>query len=89
MNKDSLKPVYLFIGGALVYSIALPLLESVGNLIQSAINCRIGRMQMDMEEQQCEHEAACEIIKPTEKNPTAAIGFDYQGNDEEDYYDDE
>ena len=87
MDKGSLKPVYLFIGGAVVYSIALPLLESVGNLIQSAINCRIGRMQMDMEEQQCEHEAACEIIKPTEKNPTAAIGFDYQGNEEEDYYD--
>lgn len=89
MNKNSLKPVYLFIGGALVYSIALPLLETVGDLIQSAINCRIGRMQMDMEEQQCEHEAACEIIKPTEKNPTAAIGFNYQGNEEEDYYDDE
>jgi hypothetical protein len=89
MNKNSLKSVYLFIGGAVVYSIALPLLETVGNLIQSAINCRIGRMQMDMEEQQCEHEAACEIIKPTEKNPTAAIGFDYQGNEEEDYYDDE
>lgn len=89
MNKNSLKPVYLFIGGALVYSMALPLLESVGNLIQSAINCRIGRMQMDMEERQCEHEAACEIIKPTEKNPTVAIGFDYQSNEEEDYYDDE
>lgn len=87
MNKNSLKPVYLFIGGALVYSIALPLLESVGNLIQSAINCRIGRMQMDMEERQCEHEAACEIIKPTEKNPTAAIGFDYQGGNEEPDYD--
>lgn len=87
MNKNSLKPVYLFIGGALAYSIALPLLETVGNFIQSAINCRIGRMQMDMEEQQCEHEAACEIIKSTEKNPTAAIGFDYQGNEEEDYYD--
>lgn len=87
MDKHSLKPVYLFIGGALVYSITLPLLETVGNLIQSAINCRIGRMQMDMEERQCEHEAACEVIRPAEKNPTAAIGFDYQGGDEELGYD--
>lgn len=89
MNKNSLKPVYLFIGGAVTYSIALPLLETVGNLIQSAINCRIGRMRMDLEEHQCEHEAACEVIRPAEKNPTAAIGFDYQGGDEEQYYDDE
>lgn len=85
MNKNSLKPVYLFIGGALVYFIVLPLLETVGNLIQSAINFRIGRMQMDLEERQCEHEAACELIKPVERQPTAAVGFTIPNEQEEDY----
>ncbi len=86
MNKHPLFPVYLFIGGALAYNIIMPLLESIGNLAQSAINCRIGHMQMDIEERQCEHEAACEMIKPVERQPTAAVGFTIPSEqDEEDY----
>ena len=86
MNKNSLKSVYLFIGGILAYNIVMPLLESLGNLAQSAINVRIGHMQMDIEERQCEHEAACELIKPVERQPTAAVGFTIPSEqDEEDY----
>lgn len=85
MNKNSLKPVYLFIGGMLAYNIIMPILESVGSLVQSVINVRIGHMQMDIEERQCEHEAACELIKPVERQPTAAVGFTIPNEQEEDY----
>lgn len=50
MNKRPMDYVYLFIGGMVAYNIVMPLLESVGNLIQSAINVKIGHMQMDIEE---------------------------------------
>lgn len=86
MNKQSMNYVYLFIGGMLAYNIVMPVLESVGNLIQSSINVKIGHMQMDIEERQCEHEAACELIKPVERQPTAAVGFTIPNEqDEEDY----
>ena len=85
MNKNSLKYVYLFIGGMVTYNIVMPLLESVGNLVQSAINVKIGHMQMDIEEWQCEHEAACELIKPVERQPTVAVGFTIPSESEEDY----
>lgn len=85
MNKNSLKYVYLFIGGMVTYNIVMPLLESAGNLAQSAINVKIGHMQMDIEERQCEHEAACELIKPVERQPTAAVGFTIPSEQEEDY----
>lgn len=85
MNKNSLRYVYLFISGMVAYNIVMPLLESVGNLVQSAINVRIGHMQMDIEERQCEHEAACELIKPVERQPTAAVGFQIPNEAEEDY----
>ena len=85
MNKNSLKYVYLFIGGMVAYNIVMPLLESVGNLFQSAINVKIGHMQMDIEERQCEHEAACELIKPVERQPTAAVGFTIPSESEAEY----
>ena len=73
MNKRHMNYVYLFIGGMVAYNIVMPLLESVGNFIQSAINVKIGHMQMDIEERQCEHEA------------TAAVGFTIPNEQEEDY----
>ena len=85
MNKRPMNYVYLFIGGMVAYNIVMPLLESVGDLIQSAINCRIGHMQMDIEERQCEHEAACEMIKSIERQPAAAVGFTIPNEQEEDY----
>lgn len=87
MNKRLMNYVYLFIGGMLAYNIVMPVLESVGNFIQSAINVKIGYMQMDIEERQCEHEAACELIKPVERQPTAAVGFEIprETEREEDY----
>lgn len=85
MNKNSLFPIYIFIGGALAYNIIMPLFESLGNLAQSAINCRIGNMQMDIEERQCEHDAACELIKPVERQPTAVVGFEVPNEQEGDW----
>ena len=84
MNKNSLKYVYLFIGGMVTYNIVMPLLESVGNLVQSAINVKIGHMQMDIEERQCEHEAAGEMLRPVERQLTAAVGFAIPSESEED-----
>ena len=37
-NKDSLVPVYLFAGGVLFYSIAMPCLDSISCVLQSACN---------------------------------------------------
>lgn len=88
MNKNAMKYVYLFTGSLLFYTIVMPILDSVSTLIQSAINKKIGNMQMELEQEQCEHQAACELIKPTERQPTNAIGFEIP-NKEDEYYDDE
>lgn len=86
MTKDGMKHVYLFAGGLLFFTIAMPVLDSVGAFIQSAINKKIGGMQMQLEQEQCEHEAACELIKPVERQPVNAVGFQVPDEmPEEDY----
>lgn len=63
-------------GGAILFiNIALPLLDSISGLIQSAINAKINRMQIDLELDQREAQAAAETIKPSPQI-TQAIGFD-------------
>ena len=74
-------------GGAVLFvSSLLPLCGSIVDLVQSAINAKISRMQMDLELDQREAQAAAETIKPSPQI-TQAIGFDV--NPEPEYEDDD
>ena len=64
----------------------LPLCNSIIDLVQSAIDAKIGRMQIDLELDQREAQAAAETIKPSSQM-TQAIGFDV--NPEPEYEDDD
>ncbi len=59
----------------LFVSSLLPLCNSIIDLIQSAINAKIGRMQIDLELDQREAQAAAETIKPSETSNSNCIGF--------------
>ena len=70
----------------LFVSSLLPLCNSIIDLVQSAINAKIGRMQIDLELDQSDAQAAAETIKPSSQM-TQAIGF--QVDSEPDYEDDD
>ena len=80
------KPLWIAGGAILFVNIALPLLDSISSLIQSAINAKINRMQIDLELDQREAQAAAETIKPSPA-VTQAIGFSLpsESEDEEEY----
>ena len=62
-------------GGAVLFvSSLLPLCGSIVDLVQSAINAKISRMQIDLELDKREAQAAAETIKPSPA-VTQAIGF--------------
>lgn len=74
-------------GGAVLFvSAAMPLIDSVVTWISSAINAHINRMQIDLELDQREAQAAAETIKPSSQI-TQAIGFhaDSEPDYEEEY----
>ena len=77
MNKDKmgLLPLWIAGGSILFVSAAMPLIDSVVTLATSAINAYINRMQIDLELDQREAQAAAETIKPS-STTTNAIGFD-------------
>lgn len=74
-HKDSLIPVYLFAGGVLFYTIAVPCLDSISCVVQSACNRLVAKWQMDLNEAQAESNAAVEVIQPACTQNTQAIGF--------------
>ena len=88
MNKDKAGLLPLWIAGAsiLFVSAVMPLIDSVVTWISSAINAHINRMQIDLELDQREAQAAAETIKPSPAI-TQAIGFsvDAEPNSEEEY----
>ena len=86
MNKDHLTPLWIAGGAVLFVSSLLPLCNSIIDLVQSAINAKIGRMQIDLELDQREAQAAAETIKPSPQM-THAIGFDV--SPEPEYEDDD
>lgn len=62
-------------GGAVLFvSSLLPLCGLIVDLVQSAINAKISRMQIELELDQREAQAAAETIKPSPQM-TQAIGF--------------
>ena len=73
-KKNDLTPLWIAGGAVLFVSSLLPLCNSIIDLVQSAINAKIGRMQIDLELDQREAQAAAETIKPSPA-VTQAIGF--------------
>ena len=85
-EKDNLLPLWIAGGSILFVSAAMPIIDSVVTWISSAINAHINRMQIDLELDQKEAQAAAETIKPSPQM-TQAIGFhvDYESDSEEEY----
>ena len=85
-EKNNLLPLWIAGGAVLFVSAAMPLIDSVVTWISSAINAHINRMQIDLELDQREAQAAAEKIAPSPAI-TQAIGFhvDSESNSEEEY----
>ena len=85
-EKNNLLPLWIAGGSILFVSAAMPLIDSVVAWISSAINAHINRMQIDLELDKREAQAAAEIIKPSPAI-TQAIGFhvDSEPEYEEEY----
>ena len=85
-EKNNLLPLWIAGGSILFVSAAMPLIDSVVTWISSSINAHINRMQIDLELDKREAQAAAEIIKPSPAI-TQAIGFhvDSEPEYEEEY----
>ena len=85
-KKHDFSHLWIAGGAVLFVSAAMPLIDSVITWISSAINAHINRMQIDLELDQREAQAAAETIKPSPQ-VTQAIGFhvDSEPNSEEEY----
>ena len=85
-KKHDFSHLWIAGGAVLFVSAAMPLIDSVITWISSAINAHINRMQIDLELDQREAQAAAETIKPSPQM-TQAIGFhvDSEPDYEEEY----
>ena len=85
-KKHDFSHLWIAGGAVLFVSAAMPLIDSVVTWISSAINAHINRMQLDLELDQREAQAAAETIKPSPQM-TQAIGFhvDSEPEYEEEY----
>ena len=85
-KKHDFSHLWIAGGAVLFVSAAIPLIDSVVTWIASAINAHINRMQIDLELDQREAQAAAETIKPSPQM-TQAIGFraDSEPEYEEEY----
>ena len=73
-KKHDFSHLWIAGGAVLFVSAAMPLIDSVVTWISSAINAHINRMQIDLELDKREAQAAAETIKPSPAI-TQAIGF--------------
>lgn len=85
-KKHDFSHLWIAGGAVLFVSAAMPLIDSVVTWVSSAINAHINRMQIDLELDQREAQAAAETIKPSAQI-TQAIGFhvDSESEHEEEY----
>ena len=85
-KKHDFSHLWIAGGAVLFVSAVMPLIDSVVTLISSAINAHINHMQIDLELDQREAQAAAETIKPSPAI-TQAIGFSLpsEHDDEEEY----
>lgn len=86
-NKHDLTPLYLFAGGFLFYAVAVPCLDSISAVFQSACNKLVTKWQLDLNERAAESEAAVAVIQPAEYSNVNAVGFQIPSEeDDEEYY---
>lgn len=73
--------------GVVFYNIVCPLLENIGNLINTKIAKTINKDQISMQLDQAEGQAASEVIQPNVAGGAQAIGFQTTPEPEyEEYY---
>lgn len=84
-KKYDLTPLYLFAGGFLFYAVAVPCIDAVSNVFQSACNKLVTKWQMDLNEAAAESEAAVAVIQPAEYSNVQAIGYQISNEDECEY----
>ncbi len=73
-KKHDFSHLWIAGGAVLFVSAAMPLIDSVVTWISSAINAHINRMQIDLELDQREAQAAAETISPSPQ-VIQAVGF--------------
>ena len=85
-KKHDFSHLWIAGGAVLFVSAVMPLIDSVVTWISSAINAHINRMQIDLELDKREAQAAAETINPSPQM-TQAIGFhvDSESDSEEEY----
>lgn len=87
-NKYDLTPLCLFAGGLLFYAVAMPCIDSVSAVFQSACNKLVTKWQLDLNERAAESEAAVAVIQPAPETNVQAIGFQMPNEVvEDDWYD--
>ena len=86
-NRNKATGLAYFLGGISVYIFA-PVFESFANWLTSVINSHIAKMQMGLELDQAEHQAAIDVVSPVPPTATAAVGFQIPSEEEyEEEYD--
>lgn len=73
-KKHDFSHLWIAGGAVLFVSAAMPLIDSVVTWISSVINAHINRMQIDLELDQREAQAAAETISPSPQ-VIQAVGF--------------
>lgn len=85
MEKRSLKNLFIAGGAVIFVNMVLPMLDSLTNMVISAVNKTVNQRQLDMELDRREAEAAAEVIAPS-PSVSHAIGFSVpDDNTEYDY----
>lgn len=74
MEKRSLKNLFIASGAVIFVNMVLPMLDSLTNMVISAVNKTVNQWQLDMELDRREAEAAAEVIAPS-PSVSHAIGF--------------
>lgn len=84
--KNNYGNLFVAIGAVVFVELIVPVVDSLSVFLQSAINKKINKWQMEMQLDQAETEAASEVINPSPCH-TQAIGF--QMPEEPDYYEED
>lgn len=84
--KNNYESLAIACGAVIFVELVVPVVDSISVFLQSAINKKINKWQMDMQLDQAETEAASELINPSPVH-TQAIGF--QMPEEPEYYEED
>lgn len=86
MKNKTIEGVFIVAGTAIFMTAVLPMLDSLSALVSSAINKSINKMQISMNLDAAEGQAAAEVIAPAPSS-TQVVGFQVSSESEEDWED--